>query len=134
MIGTILIGIVAGLLTGLFGVGAGALIVPSLVLFLGLSQVDAEATSLLALIPVALVGGWRQDRYGNVRRRDAVVIGALSAGGALAGVALAHVVPTRLLELAFAALLTLVAVQLARRALREQARPRSPQSPPAGAP
>lgn len=117
MIGAILIGIAAGLLTGLFGVGAGALIVPSLVLFLGLSQVDAEATSLLALVPVAAVGGWRQDRYGNVRRRDAAIIGGLSAGGALVGVALAHVVATRVLELCFAALLVLVAGQLARRAL-----------------
>lgn len=113
-----LIGIAAGLLTGLFGVGAGALIVPALVLFLGLSQVDAEATSLLALVPVALVGGWRQDRYGNVRRRDAAVIGGLSAGGALLGVALAHAVATRILELSFAALLVLVAAQLARKALR----------------
>jgi uncharacterized membrane protein YfcA len=118
VIAAILIGIAAGLLTGLFSVGAGAVIVPSLVLLLGLSQLDAEATSLLALVPVALVGGWRQDRYGNVRRHDALVIGALSAGGALGGVALAHVVPTRLLETAFAVVLAVVAVQLARRALR----------------
>ncbi len=117
MTGAFLIGIVAGLLTGLFGVGAGALIVPSLVLFLGLSQVEAEATSLLALVPVAPVGAWRQDRYGNVRRRDAVLIGGLSAGGALLGVALAHVISTRILELGFAVLLVLVAIQLARRAL-----------------
>jgi uncharacterized membrane protein YfcA len=112
------IGIVAGLLTGLFSVGAGALIVPALVVLVGLSQVDAEATSLLALVPVAVVGAWRQDRYGDVRRRDAAMIGGLSAGGALAGVALAHVIPTQLLEIGFSAVLALVAVQLARRALR----------------
>jgi uncharacterized membrane protein YfcA len=117
VIAVVLIGVAAGLLTGLFSVGAGAVIVPALVLLLGLSQIDAEATSLLALVPVALVGGWRQDRHGNVRRGDAAVIGALSAGGALAGVALAHVLPTRVLEIAFAAVLALVAVQLARRAL-----------------
>jgi hypothetical protein len=117
VIAAVLIGIVAGLLTGLFSVGAGALIVPSLVLLLGLSQVDAEATSLLALVPVAVVGGWRQDGYGNVRRGDAAIIGGLSIGGALAGVALTHVVPTRLLEIGFAAVLAVVAVQLARRAL-----------------
>ncbi len=117
MIETLLIGIVAGLLTGLFSVGAGALIVPALVFLVGLSHVDAEATSLLALVPVAVVGGWRQDRYGNVRRRDAAMIGVLSAGGALAGVALAHVIPTRILEIGFSAVLALIAVQLARRAL-----------------
>ncbi len=118
MIETLLIGIVAGLLTGLFSVGAGALIVPALVFLVGLSHVEAEATSLLALVPVAVVGGWRQDRYGNVRRRDAAMIGGLSAGGALAGVALAHVIPTRILEIGFSAVLALIAVQLARRALR----------------
>jgi hypothetical protein len=117
VIETLLIGIVAGLLTGLFSVGAGALIVPALVFLVGLSHVDAEATSLLALVPVAVVGGWRQDRYGNVRRRDAAMIGGLSAGGALAGVALAHVIPTRILEIGFSAVLALIAVQLARRAL-----------------
>jgi hypothetical protein len=117
VIETLLIGIVAGLLTGLFSVGAGALIVPALVFLVGLSHVEAEATSLLALVPVAVVGGWRQDRYGNVRRRDAAMIGGLSAGGALAGVALAHVIPTRILEIGFSAVLALIAVQLARRAL-----------------
>jgi uncharacterized membrane protein YfcA len=121
VIDTILIGLVAGLLAGLLGIGGGALIVPALVVFLKLSQVDAEATSLLALVPVAAVGAWRQDHYGNVRRRDAAVVGALSAGGAVAGVALANVLPERVLELGFAALLLVVAQQLVRRALRRPA-------------
>lgn len=86
MIGTLVIGLAAGVLAGLFGVGAGALIVPALMLFSGLSQVDAEATSLLALVPVFSVGAWRQDRYGNVRRHDAAVISALSVAGAVVGV------------------------------------------------
>lgn len=127
MIGAILIGLVAGLLAGMFGVGAGALIVPALMLFLGLSQVGAEATSLLALVPVFVVGAWRQDQYGNVRRRDGAVIGALSAFGVVPGVVLANLLPQRALELGFAALLAAVAVQLARRELH---RPGLPENEP----
>ena len=63
-------GAAAGVLSGLLGVGGGILFVPTLTLALGLSQVRAEATSLLAIIPVALVGAWRQHRYGNVDVRD----------------------------------------------------------------
>ena len=72
------------------GVGGGVLFVPGLVLFLGLDQHHAEATSLLAIVPVALVGTIRQDRYGNVHRRDALALGLFSLGGAAAGVALAN--------------------------------------------
>ena len=57
----VLIGIAAGLLSGLLGVGGGALFVPALVLVLGLDQIEAEATSLLAIVPVAAVGATPQD-------------------------------------------------------------------------
>ena len=63
---------------------------PGLVIFLGLDQHQAEATSLLAIIPVAIVGTIRQDRYGNVRRADALTLGVLSLAGAAGGVALAN--------------------------------------------
>lgn len=115
MIGAALIGIVAGVMSGLLGIGGGALFVPALVLLVGLDQVDAEATSLLAIVPVALVGAWRQRRYGNVRLHDALVVGALAIPGALLGVALVNVLPERVVELAFAALLLFVAQELVRR-------------------
>jgi uncharacterized membrane protein YfcA len=99
----------------MLGVGGGVLFVPALVFLLELSQVEAEATSLLAIVPVALVGAWRQHRYGNLRVRDGIVVGALAAPGAIGGVALANLVPERALELGFAALLVVVAVQLVRR-------------------
>jgi uncharacterized protein len=117
VIQTIAVGVAAGLIAGLLGVGGGILMVPALVVFLGLSQIQAEATSLLAIVPTALAGGWRQDRYGNVRRRDAVVTGVLSVGGAAAGVAAANVLPERALRLGFAGLMILVAMQLVRRAM-----------------
>ena len=120
MIFEILIGFAAGVLAGLFGVGGGILFVPALVAFGDLGQLDAEATSLLAIVPVAIVGVVRQRRYGNLRLGDGVVIGVLSAGGALAGVAIANAVPERALEIGFAFVMLFVAGELARRALREE--------------
>jgi uncharacterized membrane protein YfcA len=77
--------------------------------------VDADATSLLAIVPVALVGAWRQRAYGNLRVREGVVMGALAAPGAVAGVALVNVLPERAVKIAFAALMMFVAAQLVRR-------------------
>jgi hypothetical protein len=118
VIGAILIGLAAGVIAGLLGVGGGVLFVPGLVLFLGLSQHQAEATSLLAIVPVALVGAYNQDRYGNVRRADALVLGLLSLAGAAGGVALANVLSGRALRDGFALLLLFVAAQLVRNELR----------------
>lgn len=118
MIGAILIGLAGGVIAGLLGVGGGVLFVPGLVLFMKLGQHQAEATSLLAIVPVAIVGTIRQDRYGNVRRDDAVVTGALSLAGAIAGVALANTLSGQTLRVAFAILILLVAAQLVRSTLR----------------
>ncbi|HEX9482192.1 MAG TPA: TSUP family transporter [Solirubrobacteraceae bacterium] len=117
MIGAILIGLAGGVIAGLLGVGGGVLFVPGLVFFLGLDQHHAEATSLLAIVPVAIAGTLRHDSYGNVRRHDALVLGLLSLAGAVAGVALANLLSGPVLRDAFAALMLLVAAQLARRAL-----------------
>lgn len=114
MIEAALIGVVAGVAAGLLGIGGGALFVPALVLFLDLSQVEAEATSLLAIIPVALVGAAQQHRYGNLRLRDGLLVGGLAVPGALAGVALVNAVPERAIEIGFAGLLLFVAAQLVR--------------------
>ncbi len=117
MIGAIAIGLAAGIVAGLLGVGGGVLFVPGLVLFLGLDQHQAEATSLLAIVPVALLGTYRQDRYGNVQRADALLLGLLSVAGAAAGVALANALSGAFLRYAFAALIMLVAAQLVHRTL-----------------
>jgi uncharacterized protein len=115
VIAAIAIGVAAGAISGLLGVGGGILFVPALTLALSLSQIKAEATSLLAIIPVALAGAALQYRYGNLRIRDAIVLGGLSAVGVVAGVALANVLPQRVLRFAFAALMLLVAAQFLRR-------------------
>jgi len=113
----VLIALAGGLAGGLVGVGGGVLFVPALTIFLGLSQVEGESTSLLMIVLVALVGAVRQSGYGNLNLRDAAVIGALSPLGVLAGVVVANEVPQRLLELLFAGLVLFVAYELARRAL-----------------
>jgi uncharacterized protein len=112
--GLLAVAFAAGMTGGLLGVGGGILFVPALVVFAGQSQLDAQATSLVGIVLVSVVGTWRQRRYGNVRLGDGLIVGALSPLGVLAGVALANVLPERSLELGFAAVQIMFAVQLAR--------------------
>jgi uncharacterized membrane protein YfcA len=112
----VLVAVAGGLAGGLVGVGGGVLFVPALTIFLGLTQVEAESTSLLMIVIVALVGAIRQNGYGNVRVREAIVIGVLSPIGVLAGVAVANHVSERVLQLTFAALALFMALQLVLRA------------------
>jgi uncharacterized protein len=119
----VLICLFGGLTGGLVGVGGGILFVPALVIFLDEPQVRAEATSLLAIVIVAIAGTWRQRTYGNVRLGDAAVIGALSVLGVALGVVVANEVSERTLEVAFAALALVIAAQLVIRASRAPERP-----------
>ena len=112
MIAVALIGVLGGVIAGMLGVGGGVAFVPALVLIVGLSQQQAEATSLLAIAPVALVGALIQDRHGVVRRRDAAWIGVAAIPGTAGGVALANALSGSTLRVAFSAFLVLVAVRL----------------------
>jgi uncharacterized membrane protein YfcA len=112
-----LICLVGGFTGGIVGVGGGILFVPALTIFIGLSQVEAESTSLLMIVVVALAGTARQRAYGNVNLRDAIVIGVLSPLGVLFGVGVANHVSERVLQLSFAALALFIALQLVRRAM-----------------
>lgn len=122
------VGLLAGMVAGLLGVGGGVLFVPGLVIVLGLSQQVAEGTSLLAMLPVVIVGTASQRRYGNVRRRDATLIGVLSVGGAAGGVALANALSGEALRIAFACLMVGIAAQLLRRTLMRKEQPRTAKS------
>ena len=115
----VLLGLLAGGLAGLFGVGGGILFVPTLT-WLGLTQLHAEATSLLAIIPTVAVGVWRQQRYGHLRVRAALVIGVASIGAAVGGAQLAETLPEHVLRKLFAVLLLATAAQIAWRARRKQ--------------
>jgi uncharacterized membrane protein YfcA len=111
------VGLAAGAVAGLLGVGGGILFVPALAILLDHSQIEAEATSLLAIVPVAVVGAWRQSSYGNVRLSDGIWIGVLSVAGVGAGTVVANALPQRTLEIGFAILMLIVAFQLTMRAL-----------------
>lgn len=118
VIAVLALGFAGGVVAGMLGVGGGILFVPALAIVLDEPQLQAEATSLLAIVPVAIAGTWRQHRYGNVRAREALALGVLSIPGVALGVVVANEVGERALEIGFAALALVVAAQLARRALR----------------
>jgi uncharacterized protein len=117
----LLLGVAAGILAGLFGVGGGILFVPALVA-LGLGQIEAQGTSLLAILPTVLAGAWNQRRYGNLRPRTAIVLGVSSIAGVEVGARLATELPEATLRRLFAVLLFVVAAQLVWRTRRETAR------------
>lgn len=120
---TALFALLGGIVGGVLGVGGGIVFVPALAIILDEPQLQAEATSLLAIVPVAIVGTWRQHRHGNVRVGDGMLIGVLAIPGVIAGVVVANSVSERALELAFAGLVLFVASQLIRRALRSERPP-----------
>jgi uncharacterized membrane protein YfcA len=111
------LGFVAGVAGGLLGVGGGIVFVPALAVFAHLTQLEAVATSLVAIVLVAVVGTVRQREYGNLRLRDGLLIGVLSPLGVVAGVVLANALSERALELSFAGLQVAFALQLARSAV-----------------
>lgn len=106
------LGVAIGVLAGLYGVGGGILFVPILVLFFDFGQVEAEATSLLAILPTVAAGAWQQQRYGNVRWRPALIIGIAAIAGVQAGVLLAYWLPEDVLRRLFGLLILAVAAQL----------------------
>lgn len=115
------IGVAAGVLAGVFGVGGGILFVPALVFIADLPQLDAAATSLAAMVPVVAVGAYAHHRHGSVRWRAGIAVGVLSLVGVLAGAALAERLPERTLRVLFAALVLVTAVHLTVRAIRTPA-------------
>ncbi len=122
----IVLGVAAGVLAGMFGVGGGILFVPVLVA-LGLGQLEAQGTSLLAILPTVLAGSWSQRRYGNLRARTALVVGVSSIAGVEVGARLVTGLPETTLRRLFAVLLFAVAAQLVWRTRRRSARyPDSP--------
>ena len=108
----IVIGTLAGLFSGLFGVGGGSVIVPLLVLWLAYDERAATATSLAAIVFIAGFAAAAQGAYGNVRLLDAALVGVPAVGGVLIGTWLQQRLPTRTISLLFAAVLVASAVEL----------------------
>jgi uncharacterized protein len=108
----VLIGLVAGFFSALFGVGGGIVVVPLLVLVLAYPVRPATGTSLAAIAIIALVGSIAYGARGEVEPGYAALVGLPAAAGALAGAALQQRLASRTLVYAFAVLLVGVAVAL----------------------
>jgi uncharacterized protein len=110
-------GVVTGVTSGLLGVGGGTLMVPFLTLAAGFSQHAAEATSLLVVLPTAIVGSLVLHRRGIGDLGLALRFGTLGAAGGVLGALLALALPGHVLKLVFACFLLLVSVRLVRDSL-----------------
>ena len=111
--------LIGGVVAGLIGVGGGVVFVPAMTILLSKGQVEAEATSLMMIALVSVIGTWRQIGYGNVNLKDAAVIGLLSPVGVLIGVVVANSVPERALRIGFAMLALYMAWRLLKRVFKK---------------
>jgi len=112
MLRLVLIGLVAGVFSAVFGVGGGVIVVPLLILVAAFSERPAMATSLAAVALISLVGAVTYALHGEVKPGAAAVVGLPAVAGAVAGTALQQRLATRTLSLAFAALLAVLGVRL----------------------
>jgi len=106
------IGTLAGLFSGLFGVGGGIVMVPLLVLWLGYGQREATGTSLAAIVLIATVAASIHGAYGNLHLGDGLLVGVPAVAGVVLGTELQQRITTKAISLIFAALLVVVAVDL----------------------
>jgi uncharacterized membrane protein YfcA len=106
------IGTLAGLFSGLFGVGGGTVIVPLLILWRGHGEREATGTSLGAIVLIAGVAALTHNSYGNLHFGDGLLIGIPAVGGVLAGTALQQRVSPSVVSFCFAALLVISATDL----------------------
>ena len=106
------IGTLAGLFSGLFGVGGGSVIVPLLILWLAYEERTATATSLAAIVFIAAFAAAVQGVYGNVDLRDAALVGVPAVAGVLFGTWLQQRLQARAISLMFAVVLVASAVEL----------------------
>ncbi len=116
-------GVLVGLVAGLMGVGGGVIVVPALVLLFELGDVTAKGTSLLVVLPTAIVGTLRNMRHDNVDLRGALVIGAGGMLSAFGGGLLASVIPSTVSGGLFAGLLIVIALRMIRDMLRDPGQP-----------
>ena len=107
------IGLLAGLFSGLFGVGGGVVMVPLLLLFMGYGEREATGTSLLAIVIAALAAVLAQATHDNVHVAEGVLIGLPAVLGVLGGTWLQQRTPGAVVRLGFAALLVATAVLMA---------------------
>lgn len=120
LIGLFFVGLIAGVMAGLLGVGGGIMVVPILIALFGLASFAAKGTSLVMQIPAAIVGTLTNMKFGMVDLKAAAVIGIIAAVVSYLGVATALVMPSWLANLLFAAIMLYTAGQFTVRALRSR--------------
>lgn len=108
----IVIGLVAGLFSALFGVGGGVIVVPLLLLTAGFGERPAMATSLTAIVLISAVGAATYAAHGEIKPAAAAVVGLPAVVGVVAGTTWQQRLESRTLSFAFAALLAAVGVRL----------------------
>jgi uncharacterized membrane protein YfcA len=109
----IIIGVAAGVLAGLFGIGGGVVIVPALLYFARMTPLTATGTSLGALLlPVGALGAWEYYRTGNLDVRASLLLALGLFLGAFFGARFAQTLTPIVLKRAFAVFLVLVAVRV----------------------
>lgn len=108
----ILLGLSVGIMSAMFGVGGGVVMVPFLVLLLGLTQHEAEGTSLLVIVPTAVAGVLAHRRRGYVLVRPALLIALLGTAGAYAGARLALSIDAESLQRIFGLFVIAVGIRL----------------------
>ena len=118
MIGYGVAGLAMGLLSALLGIGGGIIVVPLLVTFFGFSQQLAQGTSLVVMVPIALLGAWRQTRSGFTQWAQGLRVGGAAAVGSVAGASIALVLASQVLQIGFAVVLVGAAAQMAWKARR----------------
>jgi len=120
--GLVILGLVMGIASGLFGIGGGVIVVPILVALFGAGDLLAKGTSLLAIIPGAVTGTVRNARAGLVDVIDGTIVGVTAAIASFGGVAIASALSPQLASILFAVLLLAATVQLVVRAVRDARR------------
>lgn len=118
--GLIVLGLVMGIASGLFGIGGGVIVVPILGALFGAGDLLAKGTSLLAIIPGAVTGTVRNARAGVVDVIDGTIVGVTAAAASFGGVALAAALSPQLATILFAVLLLAATAQLVVRAIRDE--------------
>jgi uncharacterized protein len=109
----ILLGLTAGVFGGMFGVGGGVILIPALVYFFGLTQHQAQGTTLAIMVPpIGLLAAWRYYQSGNVKLGMAVLICAGFLVGGYLGASLVQKVPELLMKRMFGGLLMLIALKM----------------------
>jgi uncharacterized membrane protein YfcA len=114
----LLVGVLMGAASGLFGIGGGIIVVPILMAGFGASDLLAKGTSLVAMVPAALTGSVVNVRARLMRVADGLVVGAVASAASLLGVAFAYLISPRVSGLLFFALMIVTMAQLAYRAVK----------------